>query len=118
MALPATESIMSIHLPQPIASYFAADAASDADAVARCIAEDAVVRDQEQSHTGRDAIRLWKQSAGTQYAYSVEPIELATDGPKTVVTGRVTGTFPGSPITLRYRFDLAGDHIAALEILP
>jgi hypothetical protein len=32
------------------------------------------------------------------------------------VNSRVTGDFPGSPIELRYRFTLAGDEIARLEI--
>lgn len=109
---------MPIALPPPIAAYFTADAARDADAVARCFAVDGIVRDEARCHVGRDAIRDWKRSAGRQYAYRVDPVALAVDGAQTVVTGRVTGNFPGSPALLRYRFDLVGPSIAALEIRP
>lgn len=37
---------------------------------------------------------------------------------KTIVTSRVTGNFPGSPVELRYLFGLEGNKIASLEILP
>jgi hypothetical protein len=33
-----------------------------------------------------------------------------------VVTNRLTGSFPGSPIEIRFVFTLAGDKIASLEI--
>jgi len=36
----------------------------------------------------------------------------------TVVTSRLTGNFPGSPVDLRYFFRLEGDKIASLEIVP
>jgi hypothetical protein len=35
---------------------------------------------------------------------------------KTVVTGLVSGTFPGSPVRLRFHFTIEGDKIARLEI--
>ncbi|PYM74471.1 MAG: hypothetical protein DME10_06420 [Candidatus Rokuibacteriota bacterium] len=35
---------------------------------------------------------------------------------KTIVTGRVSGNFPNSPVELRYAFTLAGGKIARLEI--
>lgn len=109
---------MPISLPPPIDAYFAADGAGDADAVVRCFAMDGVVRDEGHSHAGHGAIRDWKRSASTTYAYTVELVDVADEGDQTVVTGRVTGPFPGSPILLHYRFDLAGSLIAALEIRP
>jgi hypothetical protein len=35
-----------------------------------------------------------------------------------VVTSRLTGNFPGSPLNLRFFFGLDGDKIASLEIIP
>lgn len=107
---------MPISLPPPIAAYFSADAAGDADAVARCFTDRGVVRDEGQSHSGQEAIREWRRSASAIYAYAVEPVDVAEDCTQIVVTGRVAGTFPGSPILLRYRFDLAGPLIATLDI--
>jgi hypothetical protein len=36
---------------------------------------------------------------------------------KIVVTSRLTGNFPGSPVDLRFFFELEGDKIASLEII-
>ena len=41
----------------------------------------------------------------------------AKDG-KIVVICRLKGDFPGSPVDLRYVFELAGDKISSLEIKP
>jgi hypothetical protein len=54
--------------------------------------------------------------AATQYSYTVEPLVIAAENGKTQVTGHVVGTFPGSPVDLRYFFVLADDKIAELEI--
>jgi hypothetical protein len=35
-----------------------------------------------------------------------------------VVTCRLTGNFPGSPVNLRFFFGLEGDKIASLEVIP
>ena len=47
-----------------------------------------------------------------------EPSACEQGEAKTVVTSRLTGNFPRSPLDLRYFFELAGDKIAALEIIP
>ena len=41
---------------------------------------------------------------------------VAEIGDKTIVTADVSGSFPGSPVQLRYNFTLKGDKIAALLI--
>lgn len=109
---------MDMQLPGPIAAYFEADLGRDADAVAACFGDDAVVKDERRTHTGRAAIRRWKAEASATFAYTVEPFAIATEGARTVVTSHVVGDFPGSPIDLRYRFVLDGDRIAELEIAP
>ncbi|MFD1951851.1 nuclear transport factor 2 family protein [Sphingomonas arantia] len=109
---------MTVTLPGTIADYFEADAVGDAGAVARCFAEDGVVRDEGETHVGAAAIERWKADASTQYNYTVEPFGVASEGDRTVVTARVAGNFPGSPTDLRYRFVLTGGKIAELEIVP
>jgi hypothetical protein len=107
---------LSITLPQPIAAYFAADDI-EPSGIAECFTEDAVVRDERATHVGRDAICRWRAEAATKYAYVSQPIAVARDGDRTIVTSRVTGDFPGSPVDLRYGFILEGDKIAHLEIV-
>lgn len=108
---------MSIDLPAPIAAYFAADRTERA-AVAECFTQTAIVKDEGKTHSGREAIHHWKTAAATKYTYFSEPLAVAQDGGRTIVTSRVTGNFPGSPVDLRYAFTLDGDEIAELEITP
>lgn len=106
---------MSITLPAPIAAYFAADR-QDADTVAACFSESATVLDEGKTYVGREAIRQWKAAASRKFSYTVEPFAVAEDNDRVIVTGHVSGDFPGSPVDLRYDFALEGDLIAGLEI--
>ncbi len=102
-------------MPPPIADYFAADSL-DADAVARCFLENAVVVDEQRTYRGHAAIARWKTAAAEQYHYTSEPLTQETTGHETLVTARVSGDFPGSPATLQFHFTLDGNAIARLEI--
>jgi len=104
-----------INLPAPIATYFTADL-KDGEAVARCFTDTAVVKDEGQTYAGRQAIQAWKTDVSAKYSYVSEPKAIATEGDRTVVTSRLTGDFPGSPVDLRFFFLLDGDKIAELEI--
>ncbi|MCW2410733.1 MULTISPECIES: nuclear transport factor 2 family protein [unclassified Sphingobium] len=108
---------MTIDLPDAIASYFAADETKSAERVAQCFTETAIVTDEGETYSGREAIQAWKASSSTKYSYTVEPFSIAADGDRLVVTGHLEGDFPGSPIDLRYIFVLDGEKIAALEIV-
>src|SRR4051794_10765600 len=108
---------MTFELPKPIAAYFTADK-SDADAVSQCFTENAVVKDEGHTHHGRVAIKKWKTDASAKYQYTNEPLACEQKGGKIVVTSRLTGDFPGSPVDLRFFFELDGDKIASLEIIP
>jgi SnoaL-like domain len=108
---------MSLDLPTPIAAYFAADK-GNGDAVSRCFAEQAVVKDEGHTYRGRAAIRQWKADTSSKYNYTSEPVGVEHKADKTVVTSHLVGDFPGSPVVLRYFFVLEGDKIASLEIIP
>src|SRR5262249_44360989 len=108
---------MTLNLPKPVAAYFTADKA-DAAAVAQCFTTNALVKDEKRTHQGRTAIKQWKTDAAAKYQYTNEPIAFEQQGEKLIVTSRLTGNFPGSPVDLRFFFDLDGDKIASLEIIP
>jgi len=109
---------MDPDLPKAVAAYFDADAAGDAEAVAAAFTEDAVVTDERRTHRGRAAIAAWKAELARTLTYTTELLDAAQDGNAVVVRGRVSGSFPGSPVELRYRFTLAGGRISALAIAP
>lgn len=106
---------MPLNLPQAIRLYFAADA-SNGEAFARCFTDHAVVKDEGHTYQGLAAIRQWKSDSSRKYTYTSEPFACTDVGGKTIVTSRLTGNFPGSPVDLRYLFGLEGDKIASLEI--
>lgn len=102
-------------LPDPIAAYFAADQ-HNPDAVARCFTTQAVVKDEGRAYMGLDAIKAWKATAQARYSYTSKPFVIEQEDQVHVVTSRVTGNFPGSPVDLWYRFRLERGLIASLEI--
>jgi hypothetical protein len=108
---------MSLEMPKPVAAYFAGDRESAA-AVAECFTDGAVVKDEGHTYRGREAITQWKTDASAKYQYTSERLACEQKDGKVVVTSRLTGNFPGSPVDLRFFFVLEGDKIASLEIMP
>jgi hypothetical protein len=88
---------MKTELPEPIAAYFAEDRLNG-EAVARFFTGGAVVKDEGHTYTGLAAIEQWKTEASAKYNYTVEPLVSQKDN-TTIVTSRLTGSFPGSPLT-------------------
>ena len=107
---------MPLNLPAPVAAYFAAENGDDVTALAHCFAENAVVQDEGHTMKGLAAIQRWKTETKQKYHHTVEPLAAVQKDGKTVVTGRLTGEFPGSPVELQFVFGLEGDRISSLEI--
>lgn len=109
---------MTMKLPEPIAAYFAGQNTQDIDAMLAPFAETATVQDEGQERSGAAAIREWMEETTSKYRPTVEVIDVAETDSQTVVTGRVSGTFPGSPVDLRHFVTLADGKISRLEIHP
>jgi len=107
---------MHIDLPEPIAAYIAAENGNDSEALARCFAANAIVRDEGRTIKGLAAIEQWKAETKTKYRHTVEPLSYVQGGGKAVVTNRLVGDFPGSPINLEFVFILDRNKIVSLEI--
>ncbi len=107
---------MLLHPPSPTAAYFAAEKAQDAAALARCFMSDGIVQDEGGTFTGTAAIERWNAGARAKYHHTVEPLSATERDGATIVSGRVSGDFPNSPVTLDHVFRLSGDKIAFLEI--
>lgn len=112
-----TKPAVSLKLLAPIASFFTHET-TDPQAVAQCFSDEAVVCDEGHEHHGRAAIAAWNAVVVGKYKFTSEPLSAETVGAETTVTARVTGSFPGSPVRLRFRFTVIGDLISRLEIAP
>ena len=105
------------NLPKPIALYVSAENSGDTTLFDECFAADAIVRDESETHKGLAAIKDWKAETKRRYHHTFEPLRFAQQNGRVVVTNRLTGDFPGSPIELDFVFTLAGEKIVFLEIL-
>ena len=104
------------NLPTPIAIYIAAENRGDTETLVQCFAEHAVVRDEGKTIEGLAAIKQWKAETRHKYQHTIEPLASSEKDGKTIVTNRLAGNFPGSPIELEFVFTLDGHKIASLEI--
>lgn len=107
---------ISIKLPAPLESYFASENAHDTSAIEGCFATNATVCDESRNIKGIAEIKAWRVENGEKYRHSIEPLAVSTRDGKVVVTGRVSGNFPGSPITLDHIFEIEAGKIVSLEI--
>ncbi|AGW14319.1 hypothetical protein DGI_2587 [Megalodesulfovibrio gigas DSM 1382 = ATCC 19364] len=105
-------------MPPVIETYFRTANAHDAQAVADCFAPDGVVVDEQREYRGPEAIRQWKDASNAQYAPHMEPLAMKEDSEtgRTVVTASISGSFPGSPVDLKFAFTVEQGRIARLEI--
>jgi hypothetical protein len=107
---------MSMNLPGPISAYLKAKNEHDVDAMLAPFDEDATVKDEGQEHHGRSAVRSWLEDVTRKYRVTLDVKDVRDTNGTTVVSGLVSGNFPGSPVLLDYTFTLSGPTIARLEI--
>src|ERR1043166_1015658 len=103
-------------LPLLIQRYIDASNAHDVKSILECFADDAVVRDESATHRGKIDIRHWATTTIEKYNFRFKPLSSEERNNETVVRVEVTGTFPGSPISLDHHFGMADDKIAFLAI--
>lgn len=107
---------MSLQLPVCIERYIQIANSGAPEAVPECFAPDAMVRGEGQTYEGVAAITNWMAATKKKYGHTITPLELAEHGGQSVLKAKLTGSFPGSPITVNFNFVLAGGKICALAI--
>ena len=110
---------MSIPETSVVTRYFEDDARRDIDAIVGLFTDEAVVVDEGQTYQGLASIRGWQEGAASRYQYTTEVIgSERTDQENYLVTGRLTGNFPGGTAELKWRFTVQDNLISHLEIAP
>ena len=115
-----TSSVSGLEgVPDVIRRYFVLDADRDIDSIVALFSDDATVVDEGETRHGTVAIRAWQTGPASQYTYTTEVLGTdALSGDRFVVTGRLTGNFPGGTAELKWDFTVAGDRISRLVIAP
>ncbi|MBO9590750.1 nuclear transport factor 2 family protein [Devosia sp.] len=101
-------------LPAPLPEYFGR---TDDTKLLDLFAPDATIKDEGKVHQGAAEISEWLESVEARYHPRYRVIAAEQDGERATVTFVVSGTFPGSPATLRQNFVLTGNRIQRIETL-
>ena len=110
---------MSGTVPDVVRRYFELDAARDVEAIIALFTEDATVIDEGETRHGTTEIRAWQVGPASTYTYTTEVFGGEAHGADGyLVSGRLTGNFPGGTADLKWAFAVAGDRIARLVIAP
>jgi hypothetical protein len=102
-----------------IRRYFELDAERDIDSIVDLFTEDATVVDEGEMRHGTTEIRAWQIGPASKYTYTTEVLDTdALKADRHVVTGRLTGNFPGGTAELKWDFTVTGGRISRLVIAP
>ena len=107
---------MPLKLPPIIQSYIDASNAHDVKSILACFADDAIVRDESATHRGKIDIERWVTTTIEKYKFQFKPLSAEKRDHENIVVVQISGTFPGSPITLDYHFAMANEKIGSLII--
>jgi hypothetical protein len=107
---------MAVSLPKAVRAYFDGSNAHDADAIAQAFAVDGIVHDEHKNHGGRAAIGAWARETIDKYRTTITPLSVGESDGTATVKAKVSGTFPGSPIELTFRFEFGEHGIRSLKI--
>jgi ketosteroid isomerase-like protein len=105
-----------MNLPPAIQRYIDASNAHNVKAIVDCFADDAVVRDENAMRQGKIEIRRWATETIGKYKFQFEPLSADERDAETILSVEVSGSFPGTPVTLDYHFTIANDKIQSLRI--
>ena len=103
-------------IPEIIETYFRASNADDIGELVSCFSTDAAVIDENETYRGPAAIKAWSVNVRKKYEFKTEILRAVEKPGAVVVTAKLSGTFPGSPVELDFKFRLKGEQISSLEI--
>lgn len=104
-----------MNLPKVVTELIKAQNNFDSTSYANCFTETAIVFDEGKMHNGRKEIEQWIDEANKKYQATMKPLEYS-EIEHTLKT-EVSGTFPGSPITMTYHYEFEDGLIQSLKIV-
>jgi ketosteroid isomerase-like protein len=107
---------MKVELPAVVQTYVDSSNRHDVKAILSCFSDGAIVQDEAHEYRGGKEVEDWITTTIEKYRFQIKPLSVSNADAETVVVLEVSGTFPGSPITLDYRFTITGDKISSLTI--
>lgn len=103
-------------IPNVIQELIKAQNAFDSVAYANLFSETSIVHDEGKAHCGRKEVEQWIAEANEKYKSTMEPVDFTQKGNQGVLTANVSGTFPGSPLVLKFHFEIKEGMIQSLKV--
>lgn len=103
-------------LPILIEKYVRASNENDLKTFVSCFSESATVLDEGETLTGRKLIGEWFTKTKKKYQQKTQPISISENGDNFVLTAKISGSFAGSPIELKYSIQTKSGLIEDLRI--
>ena len=105
-----------MNLPKVVTDLIKAQNEFDAVTYANLFSETAEVFDEGKTHKGRPEIERWIDHSNKNYQSVMKPLEYTQNGTKSILTAECSGKFPGSPITLKFQFNIVDGQIQHLKV--
>jgi len=105
-----------MNLPKVVTDLIKAQNEFDAVTYANLFSETAVVFDEGKTHKGRREIERWIDHSNKNYQSVMKPLKYNENGTTSILTAECSGTFPGSPIALKFHFDIVDGQIQHLKV--
>ncbi|WP_256006914.1 nuclear transport factor 2 family protein [Pedobacter deserti] len=103
-------------LPKVVERFIETQNSYDSKSYTECFTESAIVHDEGKVHRGKEEIRRWIEHSNEAYQSSMELVDYEQAGSNGVLTANVSGTFPGSPIVLKFHMELKDELIDSLKV--
>lgn len=103
-------------LPKVVEDLVHAQNTFDSVAYANCFSETGVMLEEGKPYKGREAIRHLIEETNEKYRSIMKPIEYTESGTSGILSADVSGTFPGSPLVLKFHFDIIDGKIQYLKV--
>jgi len=103
-----------MNLPNIISELVQTQNNFDSHAYANCFTETATVFDEGKTHNGKTEIENWIATANSEYKAVMKPIDY--NEKENILSAEISGSFPGSPLVLKYHFEWNDGLIQSLKI--
>lgn len=105
-----------MNLPKVVTDLVKAQNDFDAYAYANCFSETGVMLEEGKPFTGRVEIQHLIEETNEKYRSVMKPLEYTENGTSSTLSAEVSGTFPGSPLVLKFHFDIIDGKIQYLKV--
>jgi hypothetical protein len=105
-----------MNLPQVVKDLVRAQDNFDSVAYANCFTETGVMLDEGKTHKGRIEIQHWITEGNKKYKTVMKPVAFTQTDTTGVLSAEISGTFDGSPIVLKFHFEIRDGLIQTLKV--